>query len=419
MPAFYGAINLQKNELQNAVVQNLASAPASPIKGQLYFDSTGNILYWYNGSGWVAAQGGAGAVPATTVTTQAVGDAPVVGTLTTYAREDHKHGREAFGAPTAETTFGTSSATGSAATLPHSDHTHGNPTHAFTDHSTYRLDQWAAPTTSLNLNSQKLINVLDPTAPQDGATKNYVDITTQGLDAKASVHAATTANIATIAGGAPNTLDGVTLVANDRVLVKDQTTQSANGIYTVTTLGTGSNGSWTRSTDMDTWLEVPSAYVWVESGTTWADTGWVCTADVGGTLGTTNITWVQFSSAGSTIAGAGLTKTGNTIDVIAADTTMTINPDSIQVNTAVIATQAYVTTAITGMAKKFAAALTGTASPETVTHNLNTRDIQLTVLNGSTPYTAVEVDWDATTVNTATIRYNPNLGAGYRVVVVG
>jgi hypothetical protein len=72
-----------------------------------------------------------------------------------------------------------------------------------------------------------------------------------------------------------------------------------------------------------------------------------------------------------------------------------------------------------GVAKKFAAALTGTASPETVTHNLNTRDIQLTVLNGATPYTAVEVDWDASTVNTAVVRYSPNLGAGYRVVVVG
>src|SRR5213076_1168279 len=98
MPTFYGAIDLSTNELRNAVVQNLPSAPSSPQKGRLYFDSVGNILYWYNGSGWIAAQGGAGAVPATTVTTQAVGDAAVVGVATTYAREDHKHGREAFGA---------------------------------------------------------------------------------------------------------------------------------------------------------------------------------------------------------------------------------------------------------------------------------------------------------------------------------
>jgi hypothetical protein len=72
-----------------------------------------------------------------------------------------------------------------------------------------------------------------------------------------------------------------------------------------------------------------------------------------------------------------------------------------------------------GTVNKYSAALTGTASPEVVTHNLNTRDVHVTVYNGATPYTAVEVDWDATSVNTITIRYNPNLGAGYRVVVLG
>jgi hypothetical protein len=104
---------------------------------------------------------------------------------------------------------------------------------------------------------------------------------------------------------------------------------------------------------------------------------------------------------------------------VAGDTSLTVAADSIVVNTAVIATVAALNSAVAGVVKKFAAGLTGTASPETVTHNLNTRDVQVTVLNGASPYTAVEVDWDATTVNTVTIRYNPNLGAGYRAVVVG
>src|SRR5262249_38727207 len=107
-----------------------------------------------------------------------------------------------------------------------------------------------------------------------------------------------------------------------------------------------------------------------------------------------------------------------TVDVVGG-TGITVAADLVSVDTAVIATRTYVDTAVTGVTKKFAAALVGTSSPETVTHNLNTRDIHLQVYNGASPYTAVDVDWDAATVNTATVRYNPNLGAGYRVVVVG
>jgi hypothetical protein len=115
-----------------------------------------------------------------------------------------------------------------------------------------------------------------------------------------------------------------------------------------------------------------------------------------------------------TIAGNGLTKTGATIDLVGG-TGLTVAADLVSVDTSVIATVA----SLASFSKKFATTLTGTASPEVITHNLNTRDIQLRVLNGASPYTAVEVDWDATTVNTATVRYTPNLGAGYRVVVVG
>jgi len=110
--------------------------------------------------------------------------------------------------------------------------------------------------------------------------------------------------------------------------------------------------------------------------------------------------------------------TGNTFDV-GAGTGITVAADSVAVDTTVIATQAYVNTAVAGVTKKYATALNGTASPEVITHNLNTRDIHVTVLNGASPYTAVEVDWDATTLNTATIRYNPALGTGYRVVIIG
>lgn len=113
-------------------------------------------------------------------------------------------------------------------------------------------------------------------------------------DYKASVRAATTANITTLAGGAPNTLDGVTLVLGDRILVKDQSTGSQNGLYSVTTLGTGVNGTWTRTTDADAAGELTSgAIVAVEEGSTNVDSQWMQTTDGTITIGTTALTFTK------------------------------------------------------------------------------------------------------------------------------
>lgn len=171
---------------------------------------------------------------------------------------------------------------------------------------TSRLDQMAAPTGSVSMNSQKITGLATPTADTDAANKGYVDSVAQGLDPKASVRAATTANI-TLSG--TQTIDGVSVIAGDRVLVKNQTTTSANGIYVAAA------STWARAADMDNWTEVPNAFVFVEEGTTNADTGWVCTSNAGGTLGTTAVAWAQFSGAGTYIAGNGLTLTGNTFAV--------------------------------------------------------------------------------------------------------
>jgi len=155
---------------------------------------------------------------------------------------------------------------------------------------------------SLTLGGLTTVTVTqDPTAALDLATKQYVDAVAQGLDPKASCVAATTANI-TLSG--TQTIDGVALIAGDRCLVKDQTLSQNNGIYLVAA------GAWTRATDMDSWLEVPGAFTFIEQGTLYADTGWVCTSNAGGTLGTTPITWVQFAGVGSYTAGTGLTLTG-------------------------------------------------------------------------------------------------------------
>ncbi|HMB37422.1 MAG TPA: hypothetical protein VKV41_25470 [Methylomirabilota bacterium] len=411
MPTIYGFVDLVKNELRNAVMQNLGSAPASPVKGLMYFDTTANTLYWYDGTTWQAAKAGAGATPATTVTTQAIGDAPVVGTLTNFAREDHKHGMPTFGAVTAQTAFGAASATGSAVTVPHSDHTHGTPTHLNADHSAINHSALAPPTADVSWGGFKLTNLGTPTAATDASTKGYVDAAINGLAWKDAVRVASTANVV-IATGGLIAVDGVTVAAGDRVLLKNQTAPAENGIYVA------ASGAWTRSTDAAAANDILNAAVFVSEGTTQSDTAWVMTTNLPITIGTTALTWTQFGGPGSYSAGNGLTLTGN-VFAVGAGTGIVVSAGTTAVDTTVIATQAYVNTAVTGMAKKFAAALTGTASPETVTHNLNTRDVQVSVYNGATPYTAVMVDWDAATVNTVTIRYNPNLGAGYRVVVVG
>lgn len=145
-----------------------------------------------------------------------------------------------------------------------------------------------------------LILSADPAVALGAATKQYVDSVAAGLDVKPSVKCATTANI-TLSG--EQTLDGV-LTSASRVLVKNQSTASQNGIYV------SAAGAWARATDMDSWLEVPGAFVFVEEGTLYADTGWVSSANAGGTLGSTSITWSQFSGAGTYSAGTGLSLTG-------------------------------------------------------------------------------------------------------------
>jgi hypothetical protein len=147
-----------------------------------------------------------------------------------------------------------------------------------------------------------------PTASTDITNKLYVDTVAQGLDAKASCVAATTADI-TLSG--TQTIDGIAIIAGNRVLVKNQSLSQNNGIYLCAA------GSWTRTTDADTWEELTSAFTFIETGTVNADTGYVCTANAGGTLGTTALPWSQFSGAGSYTASTGLTLTGTVFSLTA------------------------------------------------------------------------------------------------------
>lgn len=278
-----------------------------------------------------------------------------------------------------------------------------------------RLDQIAAPTAAVSLNSQRITNVADPTANTDAANKQYVDAARAGLRIKDAVRVATTANI-TLSG--TQTIDSVAVVAGDRVLVKNQTTASANGIYIVAA------GAWTRATDADAAAEVSDgATTFVQQGSQ-ADTTWAQINTIT-TLGTDNQSWVQQGAAASYTAGAGLTQTGNTFDVVAADGSITVSADSITVGNVPVtkggtgATTATAARTNLGAVGKFAFDLGAlTAGVEsTVTHSLGSVDVVAMVKNIGTGYFE-EFDIrviDANSIGiTSHIAYAANT---YRVVV--
>ncbi len=171
----------------------------------------------------------------------------------------------------------------------------------------------------------KITNVGTPTSTTDAATKAYVDSVAQGLSVKTAVRVATTANI-TLSG--IQTIDGVTLVAGDRVLVKNQSTNTQNGVYDA------ASGAWTRSTDSDTGAELVNAFYFVTLGSTLQATGWTQSTPGPITIGSTAIVFNQFSGAADYQAGAGLTKTGLTFDVgTASSARIVVNADNIDLAT--------------------------------------------------------------------------------------
>ena len=178
-----------------------------------------------------------------------------------------------------------------------------------------RLDELTAPDADVNMNSYKIINVADPTNANDAANKAYVDAARTGLEFKESVRCASTANINITLPG--TTIDGVTLANDDRILLKDQTTTSQNGIYVFA----GPSTPLSRAQDANTSEEMPpGTFVLITEGSVNGDTAWVLSTDAPITLDTTGLDFVQFSGANNVAAGDGLSKTGNTLNVRTANT---------------------------------------------------------------------------------------------------
>jgi len=240
------------------------------------------------------------------------------GTGTTAARDDHQHDV----ATAAPGDVGSANVEGAASTLARSDHTHKLP------YAAVQL-ALAAATSSVGVNAQRVVGVADPVNPQDAATKAYVDAVAAGLDPKASVAALSTDLVLPLSGLA-TTADGVPLDADGlRVLVVGLTAAVDRGIYVVRA------GTWERAADMPLGSVAAGAFAFVEGGTLYASSGWVCTSPAGvAVVGLHPLAFTQFSGAGQIEAGAALTKTGNRLDVaVDADGSIVVSADALKVGT--------------------------------------------------------------------------------------
>ena len=547
------SINLNKNELQNAIIHSLSAAPSSPVQGQIYFNTTDKTLYFYNNTSWVPASG------STEVIQDVIGSAIVGGVALTSTYDDSAGTTTidldntavtagSYGSSTAVPTFtvdaqgrltaastqniattlsvaaesGTTdtvnlltdtltfaagegidtAVTNNTITISGEDATSSNKGIAsfnatdftvtsgavtvnaervedivgnlilggtgidatYTDGAgTLSIDIDSTVTTnsgtqtltnktlstgislsaSLDANSNKVINLATPTSSTDAANKAYVDSVSQGLDVKQSVRVSTTANIDLSTDlEASDVIDGVTLVAGNRVLVKHQTSGADNGLYVVQ-----SSGAAVRADDANVSSEVTAGFfTFVEEGTLYGNTGWVLTTDNPITLGSTALTFTQFSGTGTFTAGSGLTLNGTefSVDVTPASGNATLINSGGAVEVKVNTTDGLESTASglginngTGLTFSSGALVLDTANGYgtrklaynlgnnsatsfAANHNLSTRDVSVHVYDNASPYAQVEADVEHTDSNNVTVKFSvaPTTDQ-YRVVIVG
>jgi hypothetical protein len=253
-------LDLLKLEVYNLRFQQLGSDIAGPLEGLSYWNTTDHRLRSYDGTAWRTVPLLATTAPAALT----IGASAVVGSSLDAAPRDHAHASPAL------------ATAGVDGFMPGTDKT--------------KLDNAVSAATASRLvirDASGRAQFADPSAAADAATKGYVDGLVNGLKWKQSVRVATAA-AGTLATSFANgqTVDGVTLVTGDRILLRMQAAPAENGIYTV-----NASGAPTRALDMDAWAEIPGAACFVEVGSTLADKEYVCTSDAGGTLGTTAIVW--------------------------------------------------------------------------------------------------------------------------------
>ena len=484
--SFLVPINLNQLELQNARVQNLSTsqinAIGSPVSGQVAYDNVLNTLKVYNGTGWTpvgsvsTGSGAPGSAPTSTGSLYLDLTNLVLYVAKATASSADWVPALPYGLTADMANLSTANAQGTSLKVSRADHVHR---HTNADHGSITLNALATSAGDYAMGGYKITGLGTPTASTDAANKNYVDAAVTGLNVHDSVRVATTVNLAwTYAAGTtdasqgtgigatltnPSTgttvIDTYTLLVNDRVLVKNQTTQTQNGLYVVTTVGTtGVATVLTRATDADNHIAgqiTGGDFVFATYGGQ-ASTGWtqvgVGTATTPPNairIGTDNIVYSQFSGAGTYTASNGVLLTGSNFTFAPSTTgglTTGIGGGSLLLDTnSALTTSSTGTKVVPGLGittsgggaagaatantvaintdvvtRKYTTTIgDGTSTSITVTHNLNTRYVQVTVFDAAS-YAQVITDVANTTANTVTVSFaNAPASSAYNVVVLG
>jgi hypothetical protein len=428
---FLTNIDLNQNQLVNATFEVLGTDPSSGnFEGRLIYNSTEDTIKVYSGSAW----------------RKMLHAVQSSGTYATALTVSESNGTVSLTLNLADTSNA------------------GLLSTTFWQMLTDATDA-ATASKLVKRDAQGNAKVATPTDAAHIATKGYVDSARQGLDVKASVRVATTAaiNLSTDLE-AGDVIDGVTLVAGDRVLVKNQGTASENGIYVAVASGAASRSSDANGT-ADTGELTSGTFTFVEAGTVNFDSGFVVSTDGTITVGTTGITWTQFSGAGSFEAGDGLSKSGTQVNVNVTSNRTAITADAIDIsanyvgqasittlgtittgvwngtdvavadggsgasdaagartNLGIQTTAGAVTTSTSTLARiakqGCAASVTG-VSTTTVTHNFGTTDVNVQIYEVSTGATVIGDVTRSNGNSLSVVLYGTILVNDYTIVVVG